>query len=64
MIDCKVALQIQGTWYELEVNDAWRLYQRLSELFAKNIFPQATMDEQEQVITEERVKLLNRLKGR
>jgi hypothetical protein len=62
MIDCKVALQIHGAWYELEIAEAFELYQKLSGMFSIGMFHPATQEEQIDAVKAD--TLIERLKGR
>lgn len=61
-MDCKIAVELKGTWYELEVGEAFELYQRLSEIFSKGMFHPATQEEQIDAVKAD--TLMDRLRGR
>lgn len=62
VMDCKIAVELKGAWYELEVGEAFELYQRLSEIFSKETFKQTAQEEQIDAVKAD--TLMDRLRGR
>lgn len=61
-MDCKIAVELKGTWYELEISEAFELYQKLSEIFSKGMFHPVIQEEQ--IDAEKADTLMERLRGR
>lgn len=38
-MECKIALQIKDMWHELEVEEAFELYKKLSAIFLRSQLP-------------------------